>query len=262
MAKPDEKSIITVTPPSRLGQPDIKFKEGDFDFAVFDKGLELIWEKAVPCPCKVKGSQGGLSTCKNCGGIGWVFVNPTRTRMMVQSLDLKTQFKVWGSENPGTVMITPRREVQVSFMDRLTISDTETIFKQVLYPVKNTDGNYIGVTIYPLVTIQSLFLFQSPILALRKLVEGIDYTFSYNVITLGEEFSSLTSVALTVIYTHNIQYHIIESLKDVRNTYTFDSVGKDLLTKMPVYALGRRVHQVLDIENLTGTRLFDNSFTE
>jgi len=255
------KSILTETGPSRLSQPDIKFRPDDFDFAVFDKGLEVVWEKAVPCPCKTKGTQAALSACKNCGGIGWVFINPISTRMMVQALGIKAQFKIWGEESPGTVAITTRNDVKLSYMDRLIVTDSETLFKQVLYPVKNPSGNYIGITVYPLISIESLFLFQFSNQKLKRLVEDTDYTFDYNVITLSSAYSSLGSVNLSVNYTHNIQYHVIENMKDVRNSYVFDPTGKDLLAKLPIHALGRRAHNVLDVENIQGDRLFDNSFT-
>jgi len=256
------KTILTVTDPGRIGNPDVKLRPDDFDFIVFDKGLEVLWEKAVPCPCRVKGSQGSRSTCKNCGGIGWVFINPVRTRMVLQSMDLKTQYKIYGQENSGTVMVTARKGVNLSFMDRLTVIDSESLFKQVLYPVKNDVGRYVGTTIYPLISIESLFLYEGDSVKLRRLVEGVDFSKDYNVITLNSSYDSLTNPSLSVTYTHNIQYMIVENIRDVRNTYVYDSTGHDQMAKMPVHVLGRRPHYVLDIENLNGDRLFDNSFQE
>lgn len=259
MTFPKDKSIVTVAQPNRVGQPEVKFRPDDFDTAVFDKGYELIHESAVPCPCRVEGTQGAKSTCKNCGGIGWVFINPVRTRMLLQSLNLNTQYKLWGQEQPGTVMITTRKETELGFMDRLTISDSLSQHKQVLFPLLR-DTSLIALTIYPIISIIDLFLYESDTLPLKRLTPGIDYSFDYNVITLNDSYKTLSSPSMSVRYRHNVQYHVTEMMKDVRNTYIFDSTGKDLNSRFPLHAMGRRAHNVLDIENREGDRLLDNSY--
>jgi hypothetical protein len=57
------------------------FNKSDFETLIQQKGRDVVLEKAILCGCKDKqGNQ--QSNCKNCGGAGFLFINPKETRMI------------------------------------------------------------------------------------------------------------------------------------------------------------------------------------
>ena len=78
-------------------QPRADFEREDYKTLIEQKGRRILYEKALLCPCKSP-STNQQSGCKNCGGIGWIFVNPIQTRMIVSAVKIVTEFKPWSQE--------------------------------------------------------------------------------------------------------------------------------------------------------------------
>lgn len=113
-----EKKIVE-TKASYPGVPRVDFLYPDFDALVDNKGYEVIWERAIPCPCSKRVQH--QSTCRNCGGSGWVFINPTRIKAVCQSLNKNTRYKDWSVEMLGTAAITVKSMFHLNFMDKIMI---------------------------------------------------------------------------------------------------------------------------------------------
>jgi len=126
--------MITVTPtPSQVAnQGRADFVKSKFDDLIYQKGYDVVHEKALRCPCVSKNAN-QQSNCKNCGGSSWIFFNPTQTKMVIHSMNLNTKYKEWSQENIGTASISSLAETETSFMDRITVIDGEAIFSEVLF---------------------------------------------------------------------------------------------------------------------------------
>ena len=94
----DNKPITIQTPPNTVGQPSVQLVKNDFDVAIEKKGYRVYHDKASKCPCASKNGGAPQSNCKNCGGSGWFYINRTRTRMVVQSMNINTTNKEWSEE--------------------------------------------------------------------------------------------------------------------------------------------------------------------
>lgn len=258
------KTVTIQKTPNLTGAPNIEFRKNDFEAAIWTKGCPILHEKALVCPCKSINS-GQQSNCKNCGGTGWVFYNPTKTRAILHSMNMETQYKEWSQENRGTVNISIRDVDRLSYMDRLSVLDGEAIFGEVIH-FKKTDNILFSFTSYNIKSILYAGLFISINDKLQKLIIDEDYTFEDNIFYLNSKYISSFNesgedLSVTLRYIHAPQYHVIDLVREVMVTLIKDK-GIEKSVSLPVSAVGRRAHYVLDSENLSKTRLLDNSFIE
>lgn len=271
MTKEANKPVIRAVTPSTLGVPKVSMNKKLFDGTIYNQGYKLYRDRAIKCPCKSKGILNHLATCKNCGSTGWVFINRTEIAGIVYSMSWENSYKEWSEENLGNVYITVRDEDKLSFMDRVTIVDAETIHKQVIYPFE-FKSKVIAFTTYSIKRIEDAFIFVEDDKPLRRLIEGTDFTIgsgniqescnglSDNIITFSAEILQMLRaqkpVHISIDYVHPPQYHITHLMRDAMVSVQFDNQA----VRMPINAVGRRSHYVLDAENYIGDRLFDNSY--
>lgn len=137
-----------VTGGVRIGQPSpagewspqwsdnvVDFDRDAFTRFIADKGYEVTWEKSVLCP-NVPGD--GLSPrdhalgCPVCGGIGYLYVDPVRTAMLVQGVKLNQSYFAYGRWDMGNMLITAEPELTVDYWDRITLGNGVGRFTQRL----------------------------------------------------------------------------------------------------------------------------------
>jgi hypothetical protein len=135
-------------PQTTLAPPRADFERSDFERIISQKGADILFEKALMCPCKSK-STNSQSNCKNCGGSGWLFVNPKETRMLVSGLSIVNDVKPWSEEERGTIVISASDTEELAFMDRLTLINGEAIYQEVLH-FKRDGGEVFAYTAYPI----------------------------------------------------------------------------------------------------------------
>ena len=274
MAK--QKPIITKNAPGSIKPPVASLVQGTFNSTVDSQGYRIWHDRAVKCPCKSKGGDSFLSSCKNCGGTGWVFINRTETKAIIYSMEWKNAYKEWSEENLGNVYISIKDSDKLSFMDRVTVLDAETLHKQILYPYEYK-GTLVASTIYNIKKIEEIFVFIDSDTPLQLLEPGVDYFIGStdeelypcegiddNFIRFSTEWKNFAKqkqaqnkpFQISISYEHAPQYHIIHLTREAMVSVQFDKSNKD----MPINAVGRRSHYVLDRENFNGDRLFDNSY--
>jgi len=264
MTKQSQKPITTQTPPqsSSIGGK-ISHNKGLYEEAIENQGYNIFIEKAIKCPCKSKGTDSALPSCSNCRGYGWVFINKVQTRGIVHSMNLKTEFKEWSETNLGNASLTIRDVNKIAFMDRITINDGETIHSQRLYPYHDKRRNEIyAAAIYDIVEMQELYLFDGSDNKLVLLQQDVDYVIRDNFVILDNKYISkndFLGLHLSARYTHRPQYHVMDITRDVMVSQIRGfGINGDL--DMPVNAMIRRSHYVVDEENLEGNLILDNSY--
>lgn len=256
--------IIAQTPPSLVAAPNIEFRKNDFEQAIWLKGYKVIHEKALKCPCKSENSD-QQSNCKNCGGSAWIFINPVETRAILHSMNRDTQFKEWSQQDMGRVNISMMDKDNLSYMDRITLIDGKAVFSQALH-FKEKDGILFTYAAYNIKEITFIGLFINVDNKLQRLEIDTDYTFQDNTIFLNEKYTSTFNesdedMSISVRYVHSPQFYVIDLTREMMTTIVKEK-GKEKSISMPISAIGRRGHYILDKENLSGTRLVDNSFVD
>jgi hypothetical protein len=255
-----QKIVISQTPANTQGSPNPLFYEDAYDILVQQKGYDVIHESAIKCPCQSKDGGGALANCQNCGGTGWVFINAYLTRMVLQSINLSTKYKQWSAENFGTVTVTSRKVDVLTYMDRITVKDSESIHQQILRPqIDSFTGKLFAWMVYTPISIMDLFKFSSVSSKLIRLVESVDFVREDNKIIMNDSYLG-QDLSLSVRYKHYLQYHVLENTKETRNTRGVDTQGQDKVNIQPFTAIARRSHYVLDQEVFLGTKILNNSY--
>lgn len=254
-------SIITkISIPNLINNPGISFNKNDFEEAIWNRGYEVILESAIPCPCRSKENGAPLASCQNCGGSGWVLFNPVQTRVVLQSLNLNTKYKEWSRENIGTTSVTCKSENKLDYMSRITVVDSDSMYSQVLYPY--TYNNVLfAFTIYDIVNIEEIFMFQGENQPLLKLAPS-NYSYDGNKIIFNDQYLSVENFTVSVRYHHRLQYHVLDLVHNVRNNYTAntETKGYDQLQVLPINAVARLSHYVLDALNAEKNNMITNDY--
>lgn len=262
--RPSSKTVVQKQFNSGNSLP-ADFVLSEVDAAIRDKGYEVIFEKAYMCPCKSKEST-HLNTCKNCGGTGWLFMNPLRTRFIITGISADNKLKEaalreWGFIDSGVVNITAQSDDKFSFMDRVTIIDGTAEHSQILYPaLTNDETQLFAYTKYDIKSIDYVALYLGPDQELQRLIETTDYTFRDNIILLDSQYNALENSSITVRYIHNPVFHIIDIVRESMTSYKGTVPLGNQRILLPIKAIAKRAHLIKDVENFDGDRLFDNSW--
>lgn len=259
----DNKPILTVTPAS-IGNPQNYFDRKKFDDFIFAHGYNAYIERTFRCPCTVEGVGQPLSNCVNCGGTGYVMIDKVQTILACQSINNRKGYTVWTAENSGTISITSRAGDKLGWMDRVTLIDLRSWFNQVVYPKVFFDGSknvmFAFLTYSPLDVFQ-VYQFQSVSQSLLPLVSGVDYTISGNKIVMADSFIIETNVAISIRYTHQPAYHVIDINRDLIKQPTDQDCATGIINdeNLPLHCIARKAHFMLDAPNYNGTRVVDNT---
>lgn len=260
MSRLSSKIVIDRALPNGSSLP-VTFIQSEFDATIRDFGWNVIHEKAYYCSCKSKTATVFQTICLNCGGSGWLWANPTRTKMIIHSISNQKKYTQEGRQDLGTVQITAYEVDKLSQMDRITIVDATSEHGEVLYPALDDSGTKLfALTKYIVKGIDNLALFVSVGAKLQRLTEPADYTFHDNVIEFSSTYNNLVDPSVTIRYTHAPVYYVWDIARDSMRSFEIGVSGKRSLIVLPIHALGRRAHLVQDLENYDGNRLLDNSW--
>lgn len=247
--------------PNIAPQNVVSFNKTAFDDLIYQKGYDVTTERAIPCPCKSEQGD-NLLTCRNCLGTGWVFVDKMSTKLVLQSINVDTKFKSWSEERAGTVSVSARDIDQFSFMDRITVTNSISIIGQILHPKLVTiDGVNVlfARTIYDISSILYLYKFSADNVPLELITDKYALygdslnSLSFDIPTFGE----VENLTFSILYKHPVQFHVVDLLHEIRRSQVFEG-GTFNEVPLPVQAIARRAHYVLDKNDLTGTLKISN----
>lgn len=251
---------MAVTKTYSILPPRSDFDRNEFDKLIYQKGRRVIYEKALLCPCKseVLNQQ---SNCKNCGGSGWIFYNPTDTRMIIAGVSVTTDYKAWSEESGGMINISANFDEQLTIMDRITLVDANAISTEVVH-IKKVNNILFGFLCYKPKKILYLGQYISVNDPLLRL-DNSNVTFDNNIIRLNSSFlePGEQNITLTLRYVHAPAYHVVEMKRETIESFKYNAGGEQLLN-LPVSAIGRRAHLELNAKNLTGDNIISNSYQE
>ena len=247
------------TPPAAIN-PRVGWDVNRFETLIQTQGYDALIDRALRCPCCDKATGQAMSTCKNCGGRGWFFVDRTETRLLAQHMDSKKRYDEWSQVNRGTASITTRGIDKLGFMDRIILTQLEEWFSETLHPVL-FDGQLIAYPIYEPLEITNMFLFASDTVPLVPLsadmysVVGNKIVFSENVVNLVDleslDIKDVNEIPLhiTIRYSHYPVYHVIDMNRELMRVREGKLCGQgydEYLRQMPINVLARKAHYIFD----------------
>lgn len=260
-----KKATISKTPDS-VGNPQANWDLKKFEDLITDKGYRANIERALRCPCTTEANGQANSDCKNCAGTGWAFIEKSETILACTSMSNRSKYENWSETNMGMVNISSRAEDKLGFMDKVTLIELESWFSQVL-KLKNSitePTKLFSFLIYQPLYVFNVYLFIDSETPLKSLDES-EYEIRENRIIFDkvtlQKYTSATNPNITIRYTHNPAYHIIDINRDLIKQKT----GIDCKTHetkqalFPLNCIGRRAHYILDAPNYNGNSVFDNT---
>ena len=254
-------TLRSKTPPNLTGQGNTEFNKENFDSAVWKFGYDVILEKARQCPCTKNGH--GLSSCQNCRGTGWFFINPIKTKAIIQSLNKDTKFKDWSIEKEGSYQITVDDRDKLSFMDRITLINAFSEVSELL-TVKTFNSKVFSFTTYEIEEIIDGFLFNGDSNSLMKLVNEAELKIKEDNSFVAEITKSLTGdpavSKLSLFYKHKVQVHVLDLPHNIRSSWNMDENGNRNKIDLPINAIGRSSHLIFNRPDYESGVPIDNSY--
>jgi len=252
------KKILQTLPPSIIGRPSVTFSVSEFEAIVQNKGYNVLWEETIMCPCRGENTS-PLLTCKNCLGTGWVMLGLRQTKMIITSINSNTKYTVWSPERKGTIQVTALNRDKLSYMDRITIIDSETIDSEILYlSNKDVNGKSYAYSVYKMNSIINIFGFSSPTSPLVPLTLGEDYEFNDYTFTLKSNLKTQNMKIVSIRYKHYPQYFVIDIPHDIRSSNIRDENHTERKIYLPINAIAAKASYVIDRPSLIGQNI-DNT---
>lgn len=265
-----DKKIVFQTPPT-IVNPRVGWRTKDFEELIQAHGYDAYIDRALRCPCVDKSNGQALSTCRNCLGRGWIFVDRTETRLIAQHMDSKKRYENWSEVNRGTASITTKASDKLGFMDRIILFQLEEFYSEIIRPIF-FENKLIAYPVYEPLEVTNMYLFSEdnePLVSLTK----DDYIIDKNRIEFNPSILELISindpniqdftqipVSISIRYSHYPVYHIIEvnrELMRVREGKLCNVDDKNLV-QMPINAMARKAHYIFDAQKY-GEEAIDNS---
>lgn len=254
-----KKAIVSTTGPESV-EHQVRFEPQRFNSLVFDKGYEVYVDKALRCPCAVKGNGQALISCNNCIGTGWIFMDRISTRMAIQGINADVKYQDWSKLSTGMAKVTARAIDRLAFMDRIIVREAEGYFNEILRP-REFNGKLTCFTTYEILEIESILMFENDKVALKRIPEP-DYTIENERIILHNKYLNQKDLTITIRYRHLLTYHIIDMNRDITKVRTKEgcSASNEDLQAMPINGTARKAHYLFDnLKFEESSRLIDNT---
>ena len=269
----NRKSIITdvptsfQTPPAAIN-PRVGWDVNKFETLIQTQGYDAFIDRALRCPCVDRATGQALSTCKNCLGRGWFFVDRHETRIISQHMDSKKHYQDWSEVNRGTASITTKGIDKLGFMDRIILTQLEEYYSEILTPII-FDGELIAYPVYEPLIISNIYLFVGDATKLEPIPEEM-YKIDKNKIVFDQSLLDIIPVedmnqkqplmSVSIRYSHYPVYHVIDVNRELMKVRESKLCGYDdeHLRQMPINVLARKAHYIFDAQKF-GEEGFENT---
>lgn len=272
----NRKSIITDKPvayqtAAASMTPQVGWYVDRFETLIQTQGYDAYIDRAMRCPCVDRATGQALSTCRNCLGRGWFFVDRTETRVIAQSMDNKKQYLEWSEINRGTAKITTKGVDKVGFMDRVILLQLEEFYSEILHPVLY-DGELLTYPVYEPLSVTNMFLYIGDYTKLMPLTESM-YTIDRNKIVFDKSIINyvpvedvnqvMPPISISVRYSHYPTYNIIDVNRELMRVRAgkFCEYNDTELTDMPILSIGRKSQFIYNPQKF-GEEAFENTVFE
>lgn len=271
----EKKSILTThpitiqTPPSTdLPQPTWDVKK--FDSLIYNNGYHAYIDRALRCPCVDRSSGQALSTCSNCLGRGWFFVDRRETTVVAQSMANIRRNTDTGEINRGTARITARAVDRLGFMDRVILLELIAYYTEVLRPVMY-ENELIAYPIYEPLEITNIYMYIGDSIKLHPITSNM-YEIKGNKIVFNESILDFIEVSdvnqkhpdisISVRYSYHPVYHVLDANRELTRVKERNcDYSHNTLKDIPINVIARKAHYIFDAQ-IYGRELFDNSIVK
>ena len=109
------------------------FREEEFIRALRQQGKFIVWRKALLCPCMSAETEQAKLGCVDCGGSGYIYVDPLSIQALMLQFDKKTSiFERFGLYQEGAVQLTTEPQHRLGYRDSIEMLDSVMSFNELL----------------------------------------------------------------------------------------------------------------------------------
>lgn len=109
------------------------FRDEEFVRVIDQHGKFVVWRKALLCPCHDETVNQAQVDCVNCGGSGFIYVDPIQVRALMLQFDKRTSiYERFGLWQEGAVQITTLPKYRLGYRDSIEMQDEVMPFTELL----------------------------------------------------------------------------------------------------------------------------------
>ncbi|VVB53219.1 Uncharacterised protein [uncultured archaeon] len=205
-----------------------------FDKFITERGYNVIWERAINCPCNVstkRTDDAGDLNCPLCKNKHFIWVNPTQIVAAMTALGRDSSLEPDGNYQIGSYKVTTHSRNKIGFYDRLTFLETSSPLSE---SVLKGDADGTDSLRFPAFTVDLPIIDRAG----NRYTNGTDFSLSSagEIVWNGSSHRQPpTGMAYGISYMTQWRMLSTEYSHDVRATHT------QLGTPTPVYReLGRQ----------------------
>lgn len=234
-------SLNTDTEPESPGTGSrIEFNTDNVRKQVYDRGINILWERGYICPCISKMTGSPNPICPYCHGVGISYQQPVKTRAIIQSQEKGLYNTDIGLLDTGTAILTSGFETRMGYRDRITVPEVQIPQQMVFY----IDNRRIEQGVHFRYDVKEI----EYITSYERVLTEDDYVVKNNKIYFNKEFDGST---VTMIVYCTLRYMIADLLKESRYQYTEFLQPDTKFENLPQKALLKREDVVVNPEPLT-----------
>ena len=117
----------------RVSKTRSDWREREFTRVLRQHGKFVWWRKALLCPCATLETDQAELDCADCGGSGYVYVQPQQIQIHMAQFDKKTSiFDKIGLWQSGTVTVTAEAKYRMGYRDSYEMRDDVFPMNEIL----------------------------------------------------------------------------------------------------------------------------------
>jgi len=212
----------------------VDFDPQQFIDLINTKGLNLLWEKQIPCPCVDPTTRQAVADCNVCDGTGRYYYTSSTIRGLInrEQKQPDAQHNL-GILNLGEAYLTVEHVNFMSLFDRITNIDSQVIFNDMVLHTNNVNsGDWLSYTPVGNVLYAVTSTAKNTV---TPLVQGTDYTLGTDgKITWVTETVSTEGQAVSFRYMTRPTWIVMDTPNYIRDTFVKFNNPTDEFQMMPV----------------------------
>jgi hypothetical protein len=236
--------------PNILADPSIK--GANFDQLLYNRGVNFIHKRAIPCPNMLSLDSGNHDpNCPHCDGNGFLYYNFNNIVGVFSSNQLEKMYEAQGVWEIGTAVLTmpttypDGTQADFNTYDQLVMPDFEVRFWELKEYVPTSTGKQKlrypitenGIdAMYAVDTDNNLVLYEEGIHF--NIVDGDIEWISGN--TPPYDATEERGEVLSISYYANPVYNVVQLLHETRVTQEMDENGNKIARRLPTSLLIKR----------------------
>lgn len=215
----------------------VNLYQDEIQKVIDDRGHRCIWERAAVCSCLSRDSGQPDFTCRRCGGTGYIYLPPQEVIVAATMIDSRYQQNTLQFYEPGTLYLTPSRDIIMGYRDRLRFPDFRCLFSEVIrFDDSRTSRRTYRNIVEPIHMCDIEYEFETP---------G-DYIVTedrYHIRYVGDEYEQhVKGHSFSLLYYTTPSYLVVDLVHELRATLSDrnSSTGEPVFIELPKQYRARR----------------------